>query len=334
MYRRRNLPILLLLGCLPAASGALAGQERSMEQDPTLNNLVHPEGYQTATPGTFGHVEKRGSGDIPMVLIPGGGFGWTVFEDLMADHVSEYTFYAVTLAGMGGTPAPPMPPEGTSYGEQTWIRGGLQALRSLIRREDLESPVIVGHFKEGAHIALRMAIEHPGETRGVIIMGGAAKFANPQNDQYTLEQRNRYYDTTMAPQWFKTVTRKTWNDNNYPPRTYSRKPELADALYARLSQVPLPVLVRYLLEFWSADPTLEFDRIRVPTLVLMPSFDEDLVESSPFLTQYFVDSWNGIEENPLVEKRSIEDAHVFVWLDQPEIVGREVSRFVDSLRER
>lgn len=335
MYRNKKCCALVLLAGLSSASPMLSGQERSMKQDPTLNNLVHPEGYETALPGTFGHVETRGKGPVPMVLIPGGGFGWKVFEPFMEGHESEYTMYAVTLAGMGGTKAPPMPPEGTSYGEQTWIRGGLQALLALIEKEKLDRPVIGGHFLEGSQIGLRMAIDHPELARGIVLFAGTAVMAVPDTSP-SLQERIRYQDEYMAPKWFKTVTLETWNDNNFPPRSYSLDQERGARLFEQVSHGPLPIYVRYLLEFWASDISLELGDIQSPVLVLTPGFSERMLqdEATKWLRYYFLDSWDGIQKYPLVEQRSIEDAAIFVWLDQPELVGKEVARFVASLGRR
>ena len=334
MLRNRLQTGWVLFLLLSVASFGRA-QERSMEQDPSLDNLLHPEGYQTAEPGTFGHVEKRGSGSVPLVLIAGGGFGWKVYEPFMKEHETAYTMYAVTLPGMGGTKAPPMPPEGTSYGKQTWIRGGVAALVELIQKEKLDRPVIGGHFLEGSQIALRMTIDHPGLIRGAILFAGTAVMAVP-NMKPTLEERIRYQDERMAPNWFKTVTLRTWNDNNFPPRSYSLDPERGEALFEQVSHGPLPVFIRYLLEFWASDISLEFGDIKRPVLVLTPGFPEAMLEdeATKWLQYYFIDTWNGVEVNPLVKHRTIDDAAIFVWLDQPERVKAEVSRFVASLEGR
>ncbi|HSR68322.1 MAG TPA: alpha/beta hydrolase [Acidobacteriota bacterium] len=322
-------PVICILALVLFSNASMLGQ-RSMAQDPSLNNLVHPEGYDPAELGTFGHVEERGQGPVPMILIPGGGFGWEVFESFMQRHQDDFTMYAVTLAGMGGTAAPPMPPQGTSYGERTWITGALEALKSLIRQRELDRPVVAGHFLEGAHVALEMAIRHPDMIRSAVILGGSAKFANPQYEAYTLEQRIRYYDTQMAPNWFKTVTLKTWNDNNFPASSYSNQAQVAERLYEQVSKGPLQIYVRYLLEFWSGDPTLEFGSIEVPVLVLMPSFSEQYLKEmdAPWLDHYFVVSWKGAEANPLIGRTAIPDAHIFVWLDNPQAVDEAIAGFL------
>lgn len=190
-----------------------------------------------------------------------------------------------------------------------------------------------GHFLEGTLVALRMAIDHPDQIRAAIILGGAAKFASPQYAPYTLEQRIRYLDTTMAPNWFKTVTLKTWNDNNFPASSYSRQPEVAQQLYEQVSHGPLQIFVRYLVEFWAADPTLEFDSITKPVLVLMPSFSEQYKKElqAPWLDHYFVDSWEATQSNPLMHTKVVQQAHIFVWLDRPQAVDEEIVGFLKGL---
>jgi pimeloyl-ACP methyl ester carboxylesterase len=318
------------------AGGPLYPQDRSMEQDPSLDNLVLPEGYETSPLGTFGHVDERGEGPVPMVLVPGGGFGWEVFESFMEANRSEYTMYAVSLAGMGGTQAPPMPPEGTSYGEQTWIRGAVTALVELIEPiegEGLDRPVVVGHFLEGTQVGLRMAIDHPELVRGVVLLSGSPVLASPER-RFTVEERIRYQDEYMAPEWFKTVTRRTWNDNNFPPESYSRDEERGARLFDRVSRGPLPVFIRYLLEFWASDLTTELDDVDVPVLVLKPDFEEKVLEQNPWLAYYFTDSWDGMDRFPKLSLRTVNDAHIFVWHDRPRLVDEAIDEFVHSLGKR
>ena len=141
---------------------------RIMKQDTTLNNLVDPPGYVTAQPGTLGNVLEIGDGPQHMILIPGLGFGGEVFRSFMESNSSRYHMYAVTLPGCGGTPELPAPPEGTSFGEQTWANSALSAIEKLIETEQLQNTVIVGHWLTGTQIALRLAMKHPSHITAVI----------------------------------------------------------------------------------------------------------------------------------------------------------------------
>lgn len=105
--------LLLALGIKTSVS------QLKPEIDSTINNLVHNQGYKVGLWGELGAVKKFGTGIQSLILIPGLGFDNSVFDDFMEANKSRYRMYAVTLAGYGGTPAPPMPSEKTSYAEQT-----------------------------------------------------------------------------------------------------------------------------------------------------------------------------------------------------------------------
>ena len=91
---RHVLCVLTLTAAVLAAgvSGIEAQQtcQARMEQDPALDNLVHPEGYRTAEPGTLGGVIRRGEGPVDMVLVAGAGFGAEVFEGFMQANAALF----------------------------------------------------------------------------------------------------------------------------------------------------------------------------------------------------------------------------------------------------
>ena len=101
-----------------------------------------------------------------MILVPGIGFDASIFSDFMAANINKYTMYAVTAPGYGETNAPPMPATDTSYGKQYWNKGFIKGIIKLIEKEKLEKPIVVGHFTQGAQVALRIAIDYPDKTSG------------------------------------------------------------------------------------------------------------------------------------------------------------------------
>src|SRR5262249_17048849 len=117
-----------------AALGPLSAQPRSLVQDSTLDNLRHPTGYQTAAIGTLGAVIKVGTGPRTMILMPGLGFGGGIFDDFMARYRDQFTMYAVTLPGFGGTAALPIPGV-TSFGEVPWTKSAEQAILALMSQQ-------------------------------------------------------------------------------------------------------------------------------------------------------------------------------------------------------
>src|SRR5262245_15154051 len=217
---RLRIAVMMLLVGAPAFGQQLAAQ------DSTLDNLVHAKNYVTSAPGTLGVVVERGKGPIDMVLVSGFGVGASAFDGFMRRNGDRYRMFAITLPGFEGTPAPPMPPPGTSYGEQTWTRWATDAVVKLIRQKKLSRPIIVGHFINGSQVAMRVAVEHPELVRAVVLLAGTPRYEPVKATPYwpkdmTLDQKVRAVDQFLAPRWFKTVTRDTWVKNNFFASDYS-----------------------------------------------------------------------------------------------------------------
>ena len=333
----RTGAILFVLFCfvvLTSASGS--AQERVFEQDDTLNNLVHAEGYTTAPLGTLGRVERRGSGARAMVLIPGLGFGGGVFEEFMADHEEAYTLYAVTLPGFAGTSAPPMPAEGTSYGEQTWIRAAAEAVAAFMEEEGLVAPVLVGHLALGTQVALRVALDHPDQIGGVVLLSGEPVRPVGQVPLSEMEPdaRRQAIDAFLAPGWFITVTKETWDSNMWPPEIYATEAATAQDLWDAVARVPLPVMVRYLCEFLAYDITREFANLSVPVLAVVPGFTESIRANAFYgsAVQFHQTIWEqlGWPGDP-IEQVQVEHAHLFIMNDQPAALSEALQAFMDAL---
>jgi pimeloyl-ACP methyl ester carboxylesterase len=308
---------------------SLLAQAGVFEQDSTLNNLVHPTGYDAAPVGTLGGIVRRGSGPIDVVLIPGWGFGADVFDAFMTENASRYRMVAVTLPGFGGTAAPPMPPAGTSYGSQSWTRSAEEAIARLIKQEGLRRPVIVGHFIVGTQIAFYLAANHPELVGGLVIVGGEPMRYYPSRRDSTQktpmgrEERVTGIDQYLAPRWFRTVTKKTFDANNYTAVEYASDTAQASALWQASSEVPLPTMIRYLCEYMAADLGDDFPRISAPTRVLVPAFTAEILADpkQAWVKPFFQDSWQRVvASNSRIVVRQVPNSRVFVTHDQPRAV--------------
>ncbi|MGH7719618.1 MAG: alpha/beta fold hydrolase [Gemmatimonadaceae bacterium] len=315
---------LLVLGAT-----TLRAQSGVFEQDSTLDNLQHAPGYVTAPLGTLGQVVRRGSGPTDVLIIAGWGFGAAEFERFMHDNRSRYRMVAVTLPGFAGTAAPPMPPAGTSYGDATWTRAAQDAIVRVIQGERLRDPVVVGHFVVGTQLALRLALDHPDLVGGVVVVGGEPMRFLPSRRDSTgktpmpRDERVSGVDAYLAPRWFKTVTKKTWNANNYAPPQYARDSTRGAGLWKTSSDVPLPVMIRYLCEYYAMDLRDEFPRLAVETRVLVPSFSPQLLAdpTQSYVKPLFLDSWDMIRgTNPRIDIRTVPDSRIFITEDHPDVV--------------
>ncbi len=330
----------ILLFVLFSTAITAKGQEsvkRILAQDSTLNNLVDPPGYQTSVPGTLGGVLRVGTGKQAMILIPGLGFGGSVFAEFMERFAGDYSMYAVTLPGFSGTPAPPSPGQQVSFGEQSWTNSALSAITTLINEEKLDRPVIVGHWLTGTQLALRLALDSPEKIRAVVILAGSARMTTSDTARArflsTPERRIATMDNYMGPHWFKTVTRETWDDNNFLPGDYVVNPVRGLRLWREAARPNLHVWVRYLCEFNAQDIGPGLKALEVPTLLVKPGLEG--LQHDPganYMDLYCNKSWEGyIEGNERITVATIPDSRVCLWFDQPAIVDSTVREFLKRL---
>ena len=143
------------------------------------DNFVHPPGPETSPLGHLGNFVKRGNGPVPMILIPGAAFDRTVWDTFMKRNADRYTMYAVTQAGYGGTPPPPMPEKVDDFEGMEWTRGFCRSLLDLITREKLDRPVLVAHHFMADGYALRLALDDADLVRGVVVVAGRGSVQIP-----------------------------------------------------------------------------------------------------------------------------------------------------------
>lgn len=314
--------------------GAL-GQTPSMKQDPALNNLRFPEGTKTVPFGTLGEVTKIGTGPKKALLIPGVGFGAEIWNEFAERHKSGFTMYAVTLPGFGDTPPLAMPPDGTKYEETSWTRSAVAAIEKLIERERLENVTVFAHWALSTQIALRLAIDRPDRIDSVILIGGPLKvnFENSPTDmlKWTAAERSKFIEG-LGARWFKTITRDTWDDNNFMTYDYAVNPRRALFLWRAAQKPMIQVWIRYLLEFYSIDPLPELKDLKVPTLVVQPAFDDPgyYVEMNRnYMRNFCIDSWRDAKEvNGKLEFVSISGSRLFVMFDKPDDLDKAINGFL------
>lgn len=318
----------------PHRAGA---QPRSLAQDSTLDNLRHPPGTGTAAWGTLGGVVKSGDGPRTMILIPGIGFGGGVWDEFAARRDGGWTVYAVTLPGFGGTPPLPMPASDTSYAQTPWIRSAVRAIGDLIEREGIGKATVVAHWALATQVALQLAAERPDLVEGVVLAAGVLKsyYENsPEMLGWNASQRARFADG-MGGRWFRTVTRTTWDDNNFMAYDYAVNPRRGLFLWREAAAPSLPVWIRYLLEFYSLDQSELLRSVRVPVLVVRPGFDDPgfyVEEGRNYMRNLCIDSWRGVDPVPgKLEFTDVPGSRLFIWHDRPGEFDRAIDGFLNRL---
>lgn len=254
------------LSAAPVGARQAGGEGQPGSAPPT----PAPAASMTPAFSPLAHVEMRGEGPIPMVLIPGLGCDWRVFDDFMARNADRYTMYAVTLPGFGGSAPPPVPdsPEAGAYAQGAWLRNAEAAVAHLIAERGLEKPVVVGHSM-GGHLALRLGVNHGETLRAVVAIDGAPALPmGPPGTRQSPDQRAHFVETLVAPQ-MAAASDQDWADQQrIQVGQMVTDPQRAEAIGEMCAAVPKGTSVRYMLELMAADITADLDRLAVPALVI------------------------------------------------------------------
>ena len=301
--------------------------------DRSRNNITYPAGYVTAVEGKAGRIEKIGSGATPIVFVAGWGFSAETFRPFAEMHGTEYTTLLVTLPGFGGTPGWAMPDDSVSHATTPWIKRSADEVVRAMTANCIRDAIVIGHFIIGTHVAMDIAQRYGERVRGLLIVGGElSRFWPSRADTTgrtpsTPAQRAASVDRFLVPQFFRYVTDSTWHANNYLAHTFSVDSTRAAPLWREQAAVPLPIMIRYLSDFYATDFDPKLDSIRTPMLVLQPEFNAKSLAATPYLKTFFLDSWNPARGRPNIELRSVPNAAVNIWMDVPEFFRAELRRF-------
>jgi pimeloyl-ACP methyl ester carboxylesterase len=343
-----GMNVMMVRVCMATASALLAAPrlEARAQQlpglDPNRNNLVYPAHYRTARTDAVGRVESIGSGPTTLVFIAGWGFSADSFRGFARQHSQLYRSLLVTLPGFGGTAGWPMPADSSSHARTPWFRHGAGAIAKLLADRGITDAVVIGHFVVGTHIALELAQYHAERVRGLVLASGElsrywpARSDTTGRTPSTPEQRAASVDGWLVPRFFRYVTDSTWHANNYVGPVFSLDSAQGARLWAEQAAVPLPIMIRYLAQFYATDFDNRLAGIRAPVLVLKPGFNDATfaLPGLPYLRSFFHDSWKPALGRAQVTMQTIPDAGVFLWLDQPRAFAAALAEFAAQLGTR
>ena len=310
------------------------------EIDVGRNNLELPKEYKTIADHQPPLITKKGSGKRTLILVPGMYSGTKSFDSFIARNQSQYKFFLVTPPGLNATASRAMPTPGTSFGEFTWTRRLEHDILDLTRREKLTRPIIVAERQPAAQAAIELAIDHPDQIGGVVLVGTnlVQSFFSPKDPTrktpLAFSERAGFVDESWAAKWFKYVTPETWKNGDLAKQLLSVDPARAQTAWEEIEGAPLGVKVRYLCEFWASDVTRGFDRLKVPILALVPGFDENFLAdpANGFAKPAFLDSWETlVPKNPQLELVRIPNARMLVLDDQPKLADEAIARFIEQV---
>ena len=310
------------------------------EIDVSRNNFELPKAYKTLSENQPPVITKKGQGKQTLILVPGMYSGYISFDGFIARNLSQYRMFLVTPPGLNQTPARAAPAAGVSLSEMTWTRRLERDILDLIRRQKLTRPVIVAERQPAAQAAMELAIEHPDQIGGIILVGTnlVQFFASPKDPTrktpIAFADRGPFVDESWAGKWFKYVTPETWRNGDVGKQLLSNDPVRAQTAWEELEAAPLEVKVRYLCEFWASDVTRGFDKLKVPVLALVPGFDDKFLAdpANGFAKPSFLDSWETlVPKHPQLELVKIPNARMLVLDDQPKAADEAIATFIKRI---
>ena len=233
-----------------------------------------------------------------------------------------------------------MPAAGASFSEMTWTRRLEQDILDLIRKEKMRKPVIVAERHPGAQAAIELAVQHPEQIGGVVLVGtNLVQFFPAPKDPtrktpISFPERVISVDGSWVAKWFKYVTPETWRSGDLGAALLSVEPSRAQLAWDELEAAPVQIKIRYLCEFWASDVTRSFDKLQVPVLALIPGFDEKFLANpaNVFAKTAFLDSWEIlVPKHPRIELVKIPDSRMLVLDDQPKLADDAIAKFIGQL---
>jgi non-heme chloroperoxidase len=199
------------------------------------------------------YVEQGNPSGIPVVLLHGVTDSWRSFEPVLPHLPDSIHAYALSQRGHGDADHPV-----AGYRPQDFATD----LAAFMDALDIDPTVIVGHSM-GSYAVQRFAIDHPGCTLGLVLMGS---FTNWRENQVVAE----FWEDALS----------TLEDPIDPGfmREFQESPLMEPAFLETVVREALKVPARVWREAWKAlmeaDHSGELGKIEAPTLIVWGEEDE------------------------------------------------------------
>lgn len=302
----------------------------------TITCLLSVFAWPSRGQDAIAHIESRGDGPIAMILIPGSPSDWRVWDTFMTRNIHRYTMHALTLAGFSGTPALPMPPAADpahapdgaheAVSPTPWLDAAVDSIARFIAERELNNAVVIGHSL-GGHLALRLAIEHPGLASRIIDIDGVPS-SNVGAPGMTPDMRIAFVDAQIAPQLRALSAEEAVAVIESSAHQMVTDAKRADEIASMFAMTDHSVAIEYLIEGLRSDITPRIAAITTPTLIIaaIGQARDNLAARDTIRTQWR--TWTrGIDPITLIE---FEDAMHFVMDDQPAKLDEAIATFLDA----
>jgi pimeloyl-ACP methyl ester carboxylesterase len=253
------------------------------------------------------YVEQGDPGGVPVVMLHGVTDSWRSFEPVLPHLPGSIRAFALTQRGHGDAERP-----ANGYGTRDFAADVAAFAEAL----GLGPTVIVGHSM-GSTNAMRFAIDYPGRTRGLVLVGAFASFRNNPALVEFRESAVSPLTDPIAPAFAR----------EFQESTIARPvpPAFLDAVVRESLKVPARVWRAAFEGFFEDDFAAELGRIAAPTLVLWgerdglaPRADQEVLVAGIAGSRLEIYEGTG---------------HALHW-EEPERFAAELTSFVEGLAGR
>jgi non-heme chloroperoxidase len=249
------------------------------------------------------YVERGDPAGQPVIFLHGVTDSWGSFEGVLGHLPESLRAIALSLRGHGNSSRP----------DQGYLMADFSSdVRAFMGALDLPPAVLVGHSM-GSFVAQRFAIDHPGRTAGLVLMGSAAAMAGNREVRDLAAAVSGFSDT-VDPAFVR----------EFQAGTLARPvdPALFHAVVLESLRVPAFVWRATFSGFLALDHAPELHRIAAPALVVWGSCDAIFSAVDQFALRDHIPSAR------LVTYPG--GGHAFHWED-PGKFAADVSRFCREL---
>lgn len=308
-------------------------------------NLALPEPRGTPS-GRYLHVETRGNGPTPVLLISDLGVdGLKLYASFAERQARAYTMHIVTLPYAGA--AKPLPwPERLDYAGRPWLSQVERELLALLDEPRMTGVTVIG-TSVGGYFAARLALLRPKQVRAVVLVSALVHTTlrsqtNPDAPATAQERLARVKAIPPMPQLFPAapvppadeLRRLIADPNSQHPtvRNWMGFAVKDDAVsrawtFDALSSGFFVPSLEYGWELTSTDLTEQMQGLAVPMLAMGTWHDE----GSTNVALPSVSQWDELKlRYPAIPLTVVtfDDTRAYVSADAPEEFDRAVADFL------
>jgi non-heme chloroperoxidase len=195
------------------------------------------------------YVEQGDPTGLPVVCLHGVTDSWHSFEPVLPLLPSSLRVFSLTQRGHGDSDRP-------AHGYH--LRDFAADVSLFLDAQGIDDAVIVGHSM-GSVVAQRFALDYPGRTRGLVLMGTFLSFrANPGMAEFC----------ELAAGLEDPIDREFARQFQADTLAHPVAPAFFELVVAESMKVPARVWSAAFSAFLEDENTAELDRIAAPTLLV------------------------------------------------------------------